>query len=69
MTPRSSRQDATAAIDDLHPGHRAHNRAVRLSELSRSDLVHWPEAAEQECPLFRRYRRETGHDADIAKAT
>src|SRR6202166_2050405 len=42
MTPRSSRQDATAAIDDLHPGHRAHNRAVRLSELSRSDLVLWP---------------------------
>ena len=45
MTPRSSRQDATTAIDDFHPGHCTHNRAVRLSWLSRSDLVLWPEAS------------------------
>ena len=26
----------------------------------------WPEAADLECPLFRRYRRESRRDADIA---
>ena len=35
-TPRSSRQDAPPAIDDLYPGCRA-----CPSKLSRSDLVHW----------------------------
>src|SRR6476660_5897402 len=29
----------------FHPGHCTHNRAVRLSWLSRSDLVLWPEAS------------------------
>ena len=41
-TPRSSRQDAPPAIDDLHPGYRTRGRAARLSGLSRSDLVLWP---------------------------
>ncbi len=27
----------------------------------------WPETADPECPLFRRYRRESGHDLDIAE--
>src|SRR5712691_3705753 len=41
-TPRSSRQDATDAIDDLHPGYRTRGRATPRSGLSRSDLVLWP---------------------------
>jgi hypothetical protein len=31
------------------------------------DVACWPEAADPECPLLRRYRRESGRDADIAK--
>jgi hypothetical protein len=37
------------------------------SGLERSDFVPWPEAADPECPLFRRYRRESRRDADIAE--
>ena len=42
MTPRSSRQGASLAIDDLRPSYRIRSRADRLSELSRSDFVPWP---------------------------
>jgi hypothetical protein len=41
-TPRSSRQGAPLAIDDLRPSYRIRSRADRHSELSRSDFVHWP---------------------------
>jgi hypothetical protein len=40
-TPRSSRQEAPPAIDDLCPGYRVCGQVVRLSRLSRSDLVPW----------------------------
>ncbi len=40
-TPRSSRQGAPPAIDDLSSGYRARGRAARRSGLSRSDLVLW----------------------------
>jgi hypothetical protein len=41
-TPRSSRQGAPLAIDDLRPSYRIRSRADRHSELSRSDFVLWP---------------------------
>ena len=44
MTPRSSRQGAPLAIDDLRPGYYIRSRADRLSELSRSDFVLWPKS-------------------------
>ena len=53
-TPRSSRQGTPSAIDDLRPGYCARGRATRRSGLSRSDLVHWHEAADLGCPLFGR---------------
>jgi hypothetical protein len=37
------------------------------SGLERSDFVPWPEAADPECPLFRRYRRESRRHAGTAK--
>jgi hypothetical protein len=49
------------------PSYRIRSRADRLSELSRSDFVLWPEAADPECPLFRRYGRESRRDAGTAK--
>src|ERR1700722_10399638 len=44
-TPRSSRQGAPLAIDDLRPSYRIRSRADRHSELSRSDFVRWPEVS------------------------
>jgi hypothetical protein len=48
-TPRSSRQDAPAAIDDLYRGRRARRW------LSRSDLVHWHVADDVLAALKVRY--------------
>src|SRR6185437_15837301 len=44
ITPRSSRQGATPATDDLSSGNSARDQAARLSGLSRSDLVPWRKA-------------------------
>jgi hypothetical protein len=44
-TPQSSRQGIPLAIDDLRASYRTRSGADRLSELSRSDFVLWPEAA------------------------
>ena len=55
------------SASDITGTRRQCDRVTRLFVAMHVSL--WHEAAELECPLFRRYRRESGHDADIAKAT
>src|ERR1700674_5179335 len=66
-TPRSSRQAAQVAIDDLYLGYRARGQAPRFSGLSRSDLVLWPTTsltAEQQYTCFwGNSRHRTTHGA------